>query len=268
MGWSFELCPFVFSKEWGGFMGVLDRLVELALEKSRGVFIEDFRIGLGLTAVKLSDGSCGVAYSLREDLLGTCEEFSKEGVVGYEPLLSPGVKASDFVREFMSDNPIAKSLGLATINALLNRDEYSKGDVMEYLEYKEGCTACLVGHIPPIAVEFMAKGCDVLVFDRNRKEGILPDWAVRTHLKRCDVVVISASSVANGTIEWVLEHVNTEEVAIVGPSAPMVRGIFPVKVIGGIRIIYPEKVLEAITRGVGTRGLYSLGYAEKVNLLL
>ncbi len=248
-------------------MKILRKLQAVALERAGSLVVEDFAIGVGLVGVKLSDGSCGVAYNLRQDFLGQCEEFSSGRGEEYSLLLRPGMKASDFVKAYAHENPIARSLGLATINALLNRGDFQEGDVLEFLNIRPGCRVGMIGEIGPIAMQLMARGCDVLIFERNRRRSQLSDWAITTHLESCDVVIISASSLANWTIEWVIDYVSTEEVAIVGPSASMVRGIFPVKVIGGTKILNADGLLNALSKGIGTAGIYSMKLAKKVNLI-
>ncbi|MCD6449315.1 MAG: DUF364 domain-containing protein [Thermotogaceae bacterium] len=250
-------------------MKILKKLVKKATDMSEGLYVEDFVIGIGLVGVKLSNGSAGVAYNLRQDLLGQCEEFSKGRGKDYSLLLKPGEKATTFIEAFISENPIAKSLGLATINTVLSeKDNLQKGDILEYLEIKEGDVVGMIGEIGPLIMSAMEKGASVRVFERNRKRGQFPDWAITTHLEDCDVVIISASSIVNWTIEWILDYVNTDRVAIVGPTATLVKDVFPVKVIAGTNILDPDRLLEALSRGIGTTGLYSSGIAEKVDLVL
>jgi len=246
---------------------ILKKLMQKALEKAEGLKVEDFVVGMGLVGVKLSDGSAGVAYNLRSDLLGQCEEFSTtEG--GYRLLLEPGMKAEDFIRAFESTNPIAKGLALATMNAIFNRGDFQEGDLLEYLEVKPGERVGMIGEIGPMILSLMENGNEVLVFERNPKRGELPDWAITTHLEGCDVVIISASSIVNWTIEWILDYVKTDRVAIVGPSAPLVEGVFPVRVIGGAVILDPDRMIKELSRAYGTSGIYRTKLAKKVNLVL
>ena len=250
-------------------MRILKNLVKKSTDAAKDLYVEDFVIGIGLVGVKLSDGSAGVAYNLKQDLLGECEEFSEGRGKNYSLLLKPGEKAITFIEAFTSENPLAKSLGLATINAVLSEKEnLQKGDLLEHLEIKEGDIVGMIGEIGPLIMAAIEKGAKVRVFERNRKRGQFPDWAITTYLEDCDVVIISASSIVNWTIEWVLDYVKTDRVAIVGPTATLVKDIFPVKVIAGAKILDPDKLLDSLPRGIGTAGLYSSGIAEKVTLIL
>ncbi len=248
-------------------MKILRNLMKKALDRSGGLLVEDFVVGLGLVGVKLSDGGAGVAYNLRGDLLGQCEEFSQTKGE-YRLLLEPGMKAEEFVRAFTHPNPIARSLALATMNAIFNRGTFKKGDVLEYMGIEPGEKVGVIGEIGPIILTLTENGNEVLVFERNPRRGILPDWTIMSHLESCDAVIISASSIVNWTIEWVLDYVGTDKVAIVGPSAPLVEGIFPVKVIGGAVVLDPDRMIKELSRAFGTTGVYRTRLAEKVNLLL
>ncbi len=250
-------------------MKTMERLLETALERSTGLTVEDYVVGLGLVGVKLSDGSVGVAYNLRGDLLGECEEFYRGTDFGrYEPPLKAGMEAKRFIEASRSPDPVSKSLGMATINAVLNRGDFSKMDVLEYLDVKSGDVVGIIGNIKPFVFDTMSKTENVFVFERNRKGEELPDWAITSMLEKCSVVIISASAVVNWTVEWILDYVKTDRVAIVGPSSPMVDGIFPVGIIGGARILDPDGVLSLISKGGGTKSMYTSGVAEKVSLVL
>jgi len=250
-------------------MKILKKLIKKSTDVAEGLYVEDFVIGIGLVGVKLSNGSAGIAYNLKQDLLGECEEFSRGRGRKYSLLLKPGEKATVFIEAFTSENPLARSLGLATINALISeRENLQKGDLLEYLEINEGDMVGMIGEIGPLIMEAINRGAEVRVFERNRRRGQFPDWAITTHLEDCNVVIISASSIVNWTIEWILDYVKTDRVAIVGPTATLVKDIFPVKVIAGAKILDPDKLLDSLPRGIGTAGLYSSGIAEKVVLVL
>ena len=248
-------------------MKVLRKLMEVAIERSKGLKVEDFVVGLALVGVKLSNGNAGVAYNLREGLLGQCEEFSSEEK-GYKLLLEPGMEASEFIKAFDSTNAIARALALATMNAVFNRGDYEEGDLLEYLDIRPGERVGMIGEIGPMIMKLLENGNEVLVFEKNPRRGTLPDWAIPTHLESCDVVIITAATLVNWSIEWVLDYVSTDRVAIVGPSAPLVEGIFPVKVIGGAVVLDPDRMIKELSRAYGTHGVYKTGLAKKVNLVL
>ncbi len=245
------------------------RLMSMALERAGNLIVENYVVGLGLAGVKLSDGYAGVAYNLRGDLLGECEEFYRNTESGdFEPPLKAGMRAEDFIRAVSSRDPISRSLGIAALNAVLNRDSYQTMDVLEYLDIGPDDVVGMIGNIKPFAFEIMLRARELMIFERNRKGEELPDWMIASDLEKCSVVIISASTVVNWTIEWILDYVKTDRVAIVGPSAPMVRDVFPVGIIGGARVLDPDRTLDILARGGGTKSIYSSGAAEKVSLIL
>ena len=248
-------------------MKVVRDLIERAERAAGDLEVVDYVIGLGLVGVKLSDGSGGVAYNLRGDLKGECEEFFRTTEDGYGPPLLPGMKAREFIENALSPEPLLRSLGIATVNAVLNRGNFSRIGVLEYLNVKEDDVVGMIGKIKPFVFEILPVARELMVFEKARKDEVLPDWAIASELERCTVVIISGSSVVNWTVEWVLDYVRTDRVAIVGPSSPMVD-VFPVSIIGGALIKDPDKALKILSIGGGTKALYSWGAAEKVSLVL
>ncbi|HIP91971.1 MAG TPA: hypothetical protein EYH25_00735, partial [Thermotoga sp.] len=122
--------------------------------------------------------------------------------------------------------------------------------------------------IDPLVNVWKDKVWDLLIFDRNRKrDDVFPDWAIVDLLPKCTVVVITGSSIVNGTIDWVLKYVKTDRVAIVGPSTPLVENVFPVKILGGIYIKDSNILFDLVSKGAGTKKIIRSGAAKKVNII-
>ena len=256
----------------------MSTISKILFEKARefiddGVVIEDFVIGVGLTAVKLSDGRAGVAFTNKQDTLGRCEEFYRcMGLDGDpESKARVGMTALELLEVgLFSGDPLLRSVAYAALNAVFNfnRDRFVKGDVMEYLQVNENDIVGMVGEIEPLADAWKDKVWDLLIFDRNRKrDEIFPDWAIVDLLPKCTVVVITGSAIVNGSIDWVLKYVMTEKVAIVGPSTPLVEGVLPVKILAGVYIKDPDVLFDLVSKGAGTRKIIRSGAAEKVNII-
>jgi len=248
------------------------------LEKAReyidnNVVIEDFVIGIGLTAVKLSDGRAGVAFTNKQDTLGKCEEFYRcMGLDGdLESKAEVGMTALELLEMgLFSGDPLLRSVAYATLNAVFNfnSDRFVRGDVMEHLQVNESDIVGMVGEIEPLANAWKDKVWDLLIFDRNRRrDNIFPDWAIVDLLPKCTVVVITGSAIVNGTIDWVLKYVRTNRTAIVGPSTPLIEGVFPVEILAGVYIKDPEILFDLVSKGAGTKKIIRSGAAEKVNII-
>ena len=82
---------------------------------------------------------------------------------------------------------------------------------------------------------------------------VLQDTAAEEVLPRADVVIITGTALANGTIDRLLElSKNAREKGLVGPTA----SIFPdpifrhgVTLIGGVRVTDGEKIIQIISEG-------------------
>lgn len=248
-------------------------LLEKAQEFLNDNVIEDFVIGIGLTAVKLDDGRTGVAFTNKQDTLGRCEEFYRcVGLDGNpESKAKVGMTASELLEiGLFSGDPLLRSVAYATLNAVFNFNEnrFVEGDIMEHLQVNENDIVGMVGEIDPLVSAWKDKVWDLLIFDRNRKrDDVFPDWAIVDLLPKCTVVVITGSSIVNGTIDWVLKYVRTDRVAIVGPSTPLVENVFPVKILGGIYIKDSNILFDLVSKGAGTKKIIRSGAAKKVNII-
>lgn len=227
--------------------------------------VEDLRIekvclGLGYTGVKLEGGQAGVCNSLlSETATGCCQIVQRAGTLAGGPVL-------EFLRMSDSWDLVERVIGIATVNALsqivldANPDRYAieKRNLIDILKVNEEDVVVLVGFIRPFVPVFRSKAKELYILERgfHREEGILPDTACEEIVPEADVAVITGSSLANGTIDRLLELAeNAKIVALVGPTVSCVpdplfkRGV---DFAGGIQIHDPDKALRIIGEGGGT----------------
>ncbi len=86
------------------------RLYDLFKKRARKVDIDILCLGLGYTAVTLSDGGIGLAYTHFEDKK-SCMLLNRH--IDYE-----GQPAEQLLQKIKSDNPVERSMALALVNAL------------------------------------------------------------------------------------------------------------------------------------------------------
>lgn len=96
-------------------MMILDSLIDGIYKKAAVRKIEDVRIGLGYTAVLLDNGSCGLAYTFRNELGYCCCILKEAGQI-------KGLKCGDVIQWVKDANLARTAVGLATINALIQED--------------------------------------------------------------------------------------------------------------------------------------------------
>ncbi len=229
------------------------KLYNLFASRAREVNIDILCLGLGYTAVTLSDGGIGLSYTHFEDKK-SCMLLNKH--IDYE-----GQPAVKLLEKIKSDHPVERSMALALVNALnyeeaLKYPEDKKNEMMfDKFKIGEGTRIAMVGFIGPLVELLKQKKALVEVLDRSRnmgqKEGFyakLGSWA--------DVLILTSTSILNNTTEEVLQNVSQKvKTVMLGPSTPMVVAAFqhlPVHMLAGTVPIDKENVLKAIRHGMGT----------------
>lgn len=220
-------------------------------------------LGLGYTGVRLEGGEMGVCHSLLSEMApGCCHIIDQAGTLA-------GRLATELLSLANSWSLGERIIGVATMNALsqiifeADPDRYSfrEGNLIDLLEVGHEDVVVLVGLIKPFIPILRSKAKQLYVLERGfrRERGILPDTACEQVIPKADVVIITGSSLANGTIDRLLEiSENASTVALVGPTVSCVpdplfeRGV---DLIGGIRVFDPDRAMRIIEEGGGTRQL-------------
>jgi len=218
--------------------------------------------GLGYTGVQLNNGTTGICHSLIEkgQSLECCQINKNAGSLA-------GSKASELLDLAQSQDMRQKVVGIATLNALsqstLNSNDYliSNQNFIEYIikQIRKNDTLAMIGYIKPFIQILQRKAKKLNVFERNRKENneqVLPESDIQELLPQADFAIITGSSIANGTIDNVLNLCKgAREIGIVGPSAGIIPDPFfkrGVTIIGTIRTIDSERLFSIIMEGGGT----------------
>lgn len=235
---------------------IVSRLLTASKGRLLGLEVERVVIGLAYTGVLLSDGRCGLAATPDEGR--DCVAYARAGRLG-------GMPAWELAQGLISYEPLASSLGLATVNAALGEEVQPSPDPLEALGIREGDVVGMVGYIGPLAGPLRERARKLLIFERDlsRAPGLLPDWAAELELPRCDVVFISGTTFINKTVDRLLS-LSRGRVAVIGPSTPMWPGLFEwgVDWLFGARASDPARVLRVIAEGGGTRALYRNGLVK------
>jgi uncharacterized protein (DUF4213/DUF364 family) len=157
-------------------------------------------------------------------------------------------------------------IGVATINALSQivlKSEHEgyavmDGSVLDEIDIRPTDTVGMVGNIKPLVPAVRKKTANLWIFERGRSldDSILPDTACEELLPRADIIVITGSAIANGTIGRLLQlSENARTVGVVGPSASIIpdplfkRGV---DVMGGVIVTNPDRVMQIVAEGGGT----------------
>lgn len=120
------------------------------------------------------------------------------------------------------------SMALAAVNSALNTEErvralHAEDSMDRYytqgLDFK-GKTVGLIGHMngPP---EMRREAKEVYIIEKSPQEGDYPDSACDWLLPRCDIVIITGSSLINKTLPHLLSLCRGAYTILTGPSVPL-----------------------------------------------
>jgi len=234
--------------------GIAGRIAACLLPAARRGVVRDVRIGLGYTAVLLSGNRLGVAYTFRNEARGGCSVFD-----GLRPLI--GRPASDLLPLATSSDRIEAAVGLACANALANlpADGYEEGDVLEHLDLRRTDHVAMVGNFSPLVGPVKQRVKSLTVFDLvDRPTGaIRPAAEAEGMLPSCQVALITATAIINGTIDPLLHAARAcRAVAVLGASTPLLAEAFrgtKVTMLSGVVADKKKDILRVVSEGGGMR---------------
>jgi uncharacterized protein (DUF4213/DUF364 family) len=222
--------------------------------------VKDVRIGLNWTAVVVDkDGEldCGLATTLREG-----------GPEGGPAILDPGrlefLGSAELAGWILSEVPLRRSIGCATINALLPKDPsrwVNQNAEEAILELGQGKKSVMIGHFPFTAL-LREQLPDLSVLDLNPKGEDLPANEAPNLLPEAGLVAITGMAFINQTLQELLSYCKPEAfVLILGPSTPLspVMGEAGVNLLAGAIVENIPAVLSALGQGANFRQLHKAG---------
>lgn len=221
-------------------MKILDALISSITEDS---IVREVYACVLWTAV--ISKNCGLASTFRE-------EHPHNGRVRGAGNLR-GKSALELAEYAKSDNLLEASIGMATINSLIDIDEDKcvKENALDILVRKgSGKKIAIVGHFPWVSqIRTIAK--KLWVIEKRPQEGDLPAEAAVDILPQADVVALTGTSFTNHTIEKLLELSRGSFIMLVGPTTPLSPVLFDygVDVIAGAKVVEPDRAIRFISEG-------------------
>jgi uncharacterized protein (DUF4213/DUF364 family) len=246
---------------------IRQRIKEAALALAGEMAVREVRIGLGYTAVLLENGQVGVAYTFPRDSNAGCSILGR-----LHPLA--GRRASELIALFDSTDKIESAVALAASNALSNtmKDGMMQGDALQYVDIRPEDKVGMVGHFAPLVPLLRKKVFSLKIFEQvDQPTGdLLPQREAFKELPRCQVALITSTSILNHTIDDILDAAQScRAVVLLGASTPLVRGAFigtTVTLLSGVVVTRPGEILQIVGEGGGMR-LFK-NFIKKVNVLL
>jgi uncharacterized protein (DUF4213/DUF364 family) len=248
-------------------MTIQRNLVDVLAPQAADSVVSDVRIGLGYTAVALESGHAGVAWTPKSES-HSCTHLSGAGSLAGRPasVLLPMLCHQKL--------PLARAVGLATTNALLSslpHAQASADEVIASLDITANDHVAMVGYFAPVVANIQRSGCRLDIVElKTGHGGTLTPEEGRKALAGCDVAIITATSLINGTLDELLDDLGSPRAAVIlGPSTPLCPEAFQgtkVTHLAGARVQDADAVLRTISEGGGT--MLMKPHLEFVNLPL
>ena len=247
--------------------------------------VKDVRISVFYTAVMLSTGHVGVAFTPRglEDTV-CCPRSAS---VMPESGRLTGRSAWELAEYSKSIGPLKRALGVATLNALSSLGLELQGlrrgrvlldtDPVDVMGIDPDNVVVLIGAFTPYIRRFKERVEKLYIVEKNPralKRDELKFWKPAGEageaLKEADVVLMSGSVLVEGGIDELLGHARGSKVAIIGPTTPPWPEPFfdaGVYALGGIEVLDGERMLELVGEGGSGYIFERDGAARKVCFL-
>jgi uncharacterized protein (DUF4213/DUF364 family) len=246
-------------------MQILERILEELPEGE----IERVTIGLRWTGVIMRvDGQrrCGLSSTLGGDRRhGASFAVPNAGQL----TTLPSKRLAEFALE--SENPTLASVGVAAINALLpdpDPEQSIQGNADELLvSMGAGKAVAIVGHFP-FAPRVREAAAEFFVIERAPRGDDLPADEAPRILPRCDVIGITGMTLANHSLESLLDYCPREStLMILGPSTPFCDVLFEagVDILSGSIVADIDAVMRAVAEGARFPQIHQAG-VRLVNL--
>ena len=248
-----------------GISDIARRIVFQLSAPASQASVSQVTIGLGYTAVGLTDGRLGVAYTFRDEARGGCTVLDRS-----QPLA--GKPASELLDLLASTDRIEAGVGLACANALGNRphEGLQRGDILDQLDVRPDDHVGMVGLFRPLVPRLEERAGRLTVFERVAQptDRLRPTTEAPDVLPTCQVALITSTSIINHTVDDLLRAAaGCRKVVMLGASTPLLPEVFeatPVAQLSGVIVRQPQDVVRVLSEAGGMK-LFS-PYVDKVSL--
>jgi uncharacterized protein len=246
-----------------------------------GLLIHKVVFGLRLTAVQLSDGSCGTASTVDEENPHTNKKDRDFG--DFSPSKYSGRSVVElFATEKKSG--LIDTLKIAVLNAISSRMIETAGyriikdkDPVDLIDINSGKKITIVGAFNSYIEKISATNSILRVLELD--ENALPEQHKKYYVAAerypeiipdSEIVIITGLTLVNNTIDGLLETVKPGTMVIVtGPSANIIPDVLfrnKVNIIGATRVYNSEMLFKLVSEAAAGYHLFKY-CAEKICIL-
>ncbi len=221
--------------------------------------IDDLRVGVIYTGIKLCDGYGGMAATYLDSSKLHCNTLPSAGNLS-------GIKANELLEIADSRSMLQRGVGIATINAItqqiyateVNAFDRSSLDILDLID--EGDKVTMVGHFAPLVPKILKKVSALYVAEKRGLDDsrliAVDEESLRETISSSDVAIITASSLVNGTIDDFLDVIpQASKAVLLGPSCPLYPDPFFEKgftAVMGTEITDADLMLDIVSQAGGT----------------
>jgi uncharacterized protein (DUF4213/DUF364 family) len=239
-------------------MGLIDDLLNTLPEGS----VREAQVGAFWTAVVVEVAGqqrCGLAATLRNE-----DHHHGGGPDVRDAGRLMERRAQELAELVHSKSQMERAIGMATINALLERQEelwvdLNAGEVIA--EHGAGKRVALVGHFPFIP-QLRKRAGTLWVLEQQPRDADLPASAAPEIIPQADVVAITGTTLMNQTFEGLMALCRPQAlVLLLGPSTPLSPILFDygVHLLSGAVVEDVAAVLRAVSQGANFRQVHRQG---------
>lgn len=242
-----------------------DLLYSKYREHLENIIIEKVQVGIFLTAVKLSNGYCGVASSDLDSTINCCHK-QKRDFGDFTPGNINGQKVLDLFN-FNDDSKVLDRVKHAALNAvsaeIIANSKYKiveDKDPFDLLDLKGQKTICIVGAFQSYIKKISATHHKLHVLELNEsalteehKKYYVPAANASEVLPLSDIVIITGLTIANNTLDDLLSLIPSDkQVIIVGPTSGLIPDVLfkhNINIIGLTKITDPDRMFTVVSEG-------------------
>jgi len=203
---------------------IMEKVLSSAREYLAGKTVRDLVVGISMTACELDSGEIGVSYVLRDSLPNGCSVF---------PYVQDAIgRPADEIAEWIisGGDDLQRGIADAVLTAASRSLEIPDDTDTEKLfgmEVRPDDTVGMIGMIGPVAEKLARLAGRLIVFDeglvrRGVDSMIYPNAAQPRFLPKCNIVVLSGTTVINQSIDSLISMcAKSREIVMVGASTPM-----------------------------------------------
>jgi uncharacterized protein (DUF4213/DUF364 family) len=251
------------------------------MDQMENLTISDVRIGVFLSAVLLSDGSCGVSSTVA-DTKAHCDKKSRD-FGDFSPLKIKGQKVIDLF-ETGKKSTLIDTLKTAVLNAisskLLLTSNYriiENSDPIDLVDLSSGKTITVVGGFQTYIQKISETNNKLYILELNenalseeQKQFFIPADQYANILPSSDIVIITGLTLVNNTIDDLLASISQKaKVIVTGPSSSIIPDILfenKVNIIGATRVTDSDLLFSVV--GEAGAGFHLFKYcAQKISIL-